>query len=264
MRADVFHEGEIAAQERAGERAVAARHGRMLSDEIMAPVLPFLAQQQLVAVAADDDGRSWASVWLGPPGFVASRDARTLVIAPARDRAAADDPVLASLAPGSSLGVLAVELRTRRRLRINGWVASLTADAITLAVEEVFPNCPKYIQRRDGAEQGGVAPREGGTERGAALDARRQALIARTDTLFVASRHPQRGADASHRGGEPGFVHVLDDHTIRIPDYAGNSMFQTLGNFAVDPHAGVACVDFEQGRILSMTGIVTVSYGDQR
>lgn len=262
MRADVFHPGEIAAQERAGERAIALRHGRMLADEIMAPALPWLAQQRLVAVAAaDDDGRSWASVWLGPPGFVTSRDARTLVIAVERDRAAADDPVVAVLAPGSRLGVLAIELRTRRRLRINGRVASLTDDAIMLAVDEVFPNCTKYIHKRERVEPRGDAPREAGTDRGVALDTRRQALIARTDTLFVASRHPERGADASHRGGESGFVHVLDDHTIRIPDYAGNSMFQTLGNFAVDPHAGVACVDFEQGRILSMTGTASVMHG---
>lgn len=58
----------------------------------------------------------------------------------------------------------------------------------------------------------------------------------------------------SHRGGERGFIHVLDDHTFRIPDYPGNGMFQTLGNLELDPRAGIVAVDFEGGRLLSLTG----------
>ena len=58
------------------------------------------------------------------------------------------------------------------------------------------------------------------------------------DTFFVASAHAERGVDASHRGGLPGFVRVLGDRTLEIPDYPGNSMFNTLGNPAADPRAG--------------------------
>src|SRR5262249_25058473 len=73
-------------------------------------------------------------------------------------------------------------------------------------------------------------------------------------TFFIASTHPQGGADASHRGGEPGFVQVPDAHTLQWPDYVGNNLFQTLGNLSVNPRAGLLFVDFERGRTLQLTG----------
>jgi hypothetical protein len=87
-----------------------------------------------------------------------------------------------------------------------------------------------------------------------ALDSERTSLIRRADTFFVATAHATRGADASHRGGNPGFVKVLDQSTLRIPDYQGNSMFNTLGNLAVHPNAGLVFPDFENRRILQLTG----------
>jgi hypothetical protein len=52
----------------------------------------------------------------------------------------------------------------------------------------------------------------------------------------------------------PGFIEVVDVETLRIPDYVGNSMFNTLGNLVVDPAAGLVVPDFEHGRALQLTG----------
>ncbi|MBI5039672.1 MAG: pyridoxamine 5'-phosphate oxidase family protein, partial [Gammaproteobacteria bacterium] len=92
------------------------------------------------------------------------------------------------------------------------------------------------------------------TRRGSLLTPDQQTWIGQADTLFVASAHPEYGADASHRGGKPGFVEVMSPRCLRIPDYAGNSMFNTLGNFECFPHAGLAFVDFEHGRLLQLSG----------
>ena len=81
-----------------------------------------------------------------------------------------------------------------------------------------------------------------------------QALIRAADTFFVASAHPDRGVDASHRGGNPGFVRVVDDRRIRTPDYPGNCMYNTLGNFVVNAKAGLIFVDFERHRTLQLIG----------
>lgn len=78
--------------------------------------------------------------------------------------------------------------------------------------------------------------------------------MTRADVLFVATAHPTRGADSSHRGGAPGFIEVLDDRTLRIPDYSGNSMFNTLGNLRVNARAGIIVPDSERGRTLQLTG----------
>jgi hypothetical protein len=85
-------------------------------------------------------------------------------------------------------------------------------------------------------------------------------LLERVDTAFVGSVHEARGADVSHRGGAPGFIKVVDATTLRVPDYPGNSMFMTLGNFAVDPRASLAAVDFEHGRVVSFSGHARVHF----
>ncbi len=89
---------------------------------------------------------------------------------------------------------------------------------------------------------------------GDALGDDQRALIQMADTFFVASAHPQRGVDASHRGGPPGFVNLLDERTLRITDYVGNSMFNTLGNFSANPRAGLIFLDFDRSRTLQMIG----------
>jgi predicted pyridoxine 5'-phosphate oxidase superfamily flavin-nucleotide-binding protein len=95
---------------------------------------------------------------------------------------------------------------------------------------------------------------------GVALTASQSALLAEADTLFLASRHPDAGADVSHRGGPPGFVVVAGPNTLRIPDYAGNMMFNTLGNLAVHPEGGLLLVDFESGDTLQLTGRATIDW----
>jgi uncharacterized protein len=91
-----------------------------------------------------------------------------------------------------------------------------------------------------------------------------QRLIRQADTFFIASHHPEGGTDASHRGGHPGFVSVLNDDRLVWPDYAGNTMFQTLGNISVNPHAGLLFIDFERGRTLQLTGRASILWDRKR
>jgi len=250
-----FHDGEIAIQERVGEREIARRHGAAISTRIIPGALPFLAQQRLLAAsAAGDDTHVWTSVWCGEPGFVRSMDGQHVHIARSLMDLSPRDPVLGRLAVGRDLGILAIDLSSRRRLRINGSVDAISAESISVLVRESVPNCPKYIQRRDRHDDSLASTSERSCESGRVVDELRRTLIERADTAFVGSIHPTRGADASHRGGTPGFIKVVDATTLRVPDYRGNSMFMTLGNFAIDPRASLAVIDFEQGRVVSFSG----------
>jgi predicted pyridoxine 5'-phosphate oxidase superfamily flavin-nucleotide-binding protein len=255
MSHDPFHEGEIAVQERAGERDIGRRRHTIISPRIVPGALAFLAQQRLIALSvAGEDAHLWTSVWCGQPGFVRSDDGERVTIRRSLMALAPDDPVLGRLAVGRDTGLLAIELTTRRRLRINGRVERISPGEIVVRVRESVPNCPKYIQRRQPRE---VTTAPGPSRPGAsghAIDDDRRALVERADTAFVGSLHPARGVDASHRGGEPGFIQVLDATTLRVPDYAGNSMFLTLGNFEVDPRASLAVVDFDRARVVSFSG----------
>lgn len=260
--ANGYHAGEIAVQERAGERSIAVRRGGMIGDQLVEGARAFLSRQSVVAVGAEaPDGTVWASLWIGAAGFLrGDEDGERVEVISALDRTLDVDPVRPTVRTGAPLGMLVIDLSTRQRLRINGIVSRADATGIELRVRETFGNCNKYIQRRQRSDDGSrhvVAP----VAHGHALDDERRDIIARTDTAFVASIHPVRGLDVSHRGGQPGFIRVESDGTLRMPDYPGNSMFQTFGNFEVDPRAGLSLIDFERGRVLSLTGNAATAFG---
>lgn len=237
-------------QRRAGVAAEARSLGRGISAAIPPGAGPFLAAQCLAALAGvDDQGRVWASVVMGDPGFITVPDPGTLRLAA---RLAAGDPLRGALAEGAPVGVVVLDPERRRRIRLNGRSAGPMPDAIDVRVEEVFGNCPKYIQAR--APETHASERTGVARHAAELSPAQEDWIRRADTLFIASVHATRGADASHRGGQPGFVHVERPRRLRFPDYPGNNMFQTLGNLTADPRVGLVFVDFETGGTLQLTG----------
>jgi len=128
-------------------------------------------------------------------------------------------------------------------------------------VEEAYPNCPKYIQRRSAIalESAYLPSNQVHDMHGIGVPGDIDAWLERTDTMFVASAHPERGADCSHRGGKPGFMKFVDGE-IRIPDYPGNSMFGTLGNISVNPATGLCLIDFERSLQLHLTGYSTLRF----
>ncbi|MFZ0661456.1 MAG: pyridoxamine 5'-phosphate oxidase family protein [Acidobacteriaceae bacterium] len=91
-----------------------------------------------------------------------------------------------------------------------------------------------------------------------------QKRIAEADTFFIASFHSEIGTDASHRGGNPGFVEVVDKNTLVFPNYWGNTMFNTLGNITENPHAGLLFIDFATGSTLQITGKAYVIWDKAR
>ncbi|HET7293227.1 MAG TPA: pyridoxamine 5'-phosphate oxidase family protein [Vicinamibacteria bacterium] len=245
-----FHPGELELQERAGVAEAALAVGRIIASELPAGIERFLARQRFaVAASVESSGRVWASLLTGPAGFIAPVD-RTLLRLAARP--SAGDPLADALAARPELGVLVLDPRTRQRMRFNGR-GLLSPEGVFLRVEQAYGNCPKYIQRRrpEPDAEGGAA---GPTRVGSVLDARQQEWVARADTFFIASLHPEGGADASHRGGFPGFVRVLARDRLAFDDYPGNGMFNTLGNLVAQPRAGLLFVDFATGGVLQLTG----------
>ncbi len=246
-----FHPGELEMQRRAGVLDRARQVGSVIGSSLPKGVGPFLARQRLaVAGTVDRAGRVWASLLTGPAGFLEAVDSQLLRLA---TRPFPGDPLADNVASRPEIGLLVLDPRTRQRMRFNGR-ALPSGEGLFLLVEQAYGNCSKYIQLRrqepDAEPQG--AP---GTPRvRSTLDAAHAVAIARADTFFIASFHPRRGADASHRGGFPGFVRVLGPDRLAFDDYPGNSMFNTLGNLVAYPSAGLLFVDFANGDVLQVTG----------
>src|SRR5262245_45013075 len=249
MNTRPFHDGELEAQRRTGERARARQNGRAIAGRIVPGALSFIARQPFfLAASLDAVGRPWAWLVAGAPGFVQAPSAVEIRV----QAVALSEEFRAHLAADERIGLLFFEPETRRRLRVNG-NARLAGGDLEIAVVQAFPNCPKYIQRRVLAAKA-PEPAVARSARGTVLTPDLAARIARSDTFFVASRGADGVLDVSHRGGPPGFVSSREDALLHVPDYPGNSMFNTLGNLLRDPRASLLFPDFERGDVLRLTG----------
>ena len=253
-----WHAGELAMQRSAGVADRMAEVGkRAIRDHLIDqhrqfyPLLPFV-----VLGAVDPAGNAWATLRAGHPGFMEAASPDRLTIRVPRDPG---DPADAGMEDGDSLGLLGIELTTRRRNRLNGPVSRNGSGGFDLIVEQSYGNCPQYIQMR--AFRFTRDPTEVSLETTiplGAADDRVRKLIRNADTLFVASyaerENSRRQVDVSHRGGRPGFVRIDPNGVITVPDFAGNRFFNTLGNFRVNPKGGLVFPDWETGGLLQLTG----------
>ena len=197
----------------------------------MRPYLPeqhrafHTAQPFLIAAARDIEGRPWATVLTGPEGFITLPNPRALMI---NGRPPVGDPLEAALGSWADIGLLGIELATRRRNRVNGKIRrDQGSEVLIFDVGQSFGNCPQYITPRRWHRVSNHRPGKPRTFR--KLTATHRDWIRGADTFFIASGHQgdgkaaRFGMDASHRGGEPGFVTVINDSQLVFPDYAGNN-----------------------------------------
>ncbi len=257
-----FHPGEQALQTRVGMRDKVEAMGRkIIRDHMPDQHREFFAGLPFIFTGhTDQQGRPWGSVLSGPGGFIEAPDPHTLVI---RAAPPAGDSLSDYLQVGRPLGFLGLEFHTRRRNRVNGRITAVDNGAITIAVDQSFGNCPKYIQSREldiDPQRSDPAPAGDSEEITVGLgDAERQ-LIGNADTFFIATAWENgaaassEGVDISHRGGRPGFVRVEDDGALLVPDFRGNFMFNTLGNIEQTGRAGYTFTDYASGDMLQLTG----------
>jgi uncharacterized protein len=259
-----FHAGERALQAKVGVEAQMAQIGdRLMRDHLPEQHRTFFSLLPFVVLGSvDGQGQPWASLLAGAPGFLRSPDPTHLSVGALP---LVHDPLMDTLRDGAPVGLLGIQPHTRRRNRLNGTVR-LRDGGFEVEVGQSFGNCPKYIQAREpewwaGAPAGQIA------HEGAELDEASQAIIRAADTFFIATTHPKsgtsderrHGVDVSHRGGAPGFIKI-EGNCLTVPDFAGNQFFNTLGNIAVHPLAGLLFLDFHTGARLYLAAHASVQW----
>ncbi|RUS22356.1 hypothetical protein BC937DRAFT_89611, partial [Endogone sp. FLAS-F59071] len=267
----VFHEGELYMHRRTNKRGPGEYIRRSMPDQHrdFFESLPLLFLGTL-----DAEGQPWTSPVFGLPGFVESPTSKELRF----DAHTVPGDVLAkNLARRDApVGILGIELPTRRRNRMNGKVIDRVEETVSgklgflVEVHQSFGNCPKYIQRRQWKLSRKFTHTPSQTTTSARLTPSDIALIRRADNFYIATasftpsngsnEYNREGIDVSHRGGLPGFVGVADpvDTTqlqrIAWPDYQGNNLYNTLGNIHVNPRTGLLFIDFTTGDLLQVAG----------
>jgi len=256
-----FHSGERAVQERLGVRTKLEEVGRrVIRDYLPEQHRQFFAQLPfLIAGTVDQQSRPWASILVGSPGFLSTPDQYTLKVS---SLPLFGDPLTETLLDGIDIGLLGIELPTRRRNRLNGKVISIASDSFTIQVGQSFGNCPQYIQARsfELTDNTDNFPASKTLSQFESLGDLERQIITSSDTFFIATAfkgnesEKVQGVDVSHRGGKPGFVRIDNNKTLSFPDFAGNLHFNTIGNLLLNPHAGLLFIDFVAGHLLYLTG----------
>lgn len=234
--AQPFHEGELRAQALAGGGPA----GTGIRDWMPDQHRTFFAQLPFLFASINDAG-GWplATVLYGEQGFATSPTPTSLAIAALP---AEGDPARPAFQAGAHIGLLGIELPTRRRNRANGTITVMDGKGFSVHVAESFGNCPKYITVRTPQPRARAASAAQSIQ---SLQGRAAQLVASSDTFFVATN-----GDVSHRGGAV----LLEGDTITIPDYPGNRYFNTLGNLVLEPRCSLLFIDFASGDILQLQG----------
>lgn len=254
----MYHEGEREAQRRAGTADLAEDMAPNVQAAFTPGIGRFLSERTYAFLAAEDhDGSPWVTLVEAERGLLSCIAERHLEMRPAPR---ADDPVLRALLSPGRVALLAIDLATRRRLRVNGHSEPNGDDTLHVTPSEVFGNCPKYIARRRVVGWRTILPRS--REIASLTDV--ASAIRAADCMAIATSHPARGLDASHRGGFPGFLRLQEDGALEWDDHTGNGMFQSNGNLLVDPRTALAIPLFDSGDLLLLTGRATIAWGPAR
>ncbi|BFT75005.1 pyridoxamine 5'-phosphate oxidase family protein [Paenibacillus sp. P36] len=256
---DVFHQGELSVQNLAGEGAVAAQNSKMISSHFSNGIVKFLRTQQFAVLSSTDrKGKVWVTFLTGQPGFAEVQDEQRLAI---RAELLEADPLAEEPDKEKQIGLLIIDTNRRIRLRING-TAKMDKEFMVTA-QQMYGNCPKYIQKRSFRPEKDPSRLLKSSQRNKELSQQQQDWIAHADTFYIGSMNDKGEMDASHRGGNPGFIHVQDAKTILFPDYFGNSMFNTLGNIYSNPLSGLLFINYEYGHSLHLTGSAEIIWDEE-
>jgi len=261
----VFHEGEIAMQTRVGMAEKIGEIGKIaIKDFMIQQHRDFFSIIPMIFIgAADKQHDVWASVLFGEPGFIHSPDDSQLLI---NQQLQALDPLAGQLSLGDDIGLMGIELETRRRNRVNMTLIENTEQQLAFKVKQSFGSCPKYIQRRERIKVEHSEPPA--SIEFDAFNAELKTFFSRAESFFIASQYldgdkeSNNGVDVSHRGGMPGFIKFNDAGDMLIADFAGNNLYNTLGNIIKDPKVGLLFIDYENSHLVTLTGEAQVIWAE--
>ena len=126
--------------------------------------------------------------------------------------------------------------------------------------DSIYHDGMRHLQ--DARETRPIADRLGQVTVRSAFTNEDRAFIERSAMFFIATADAEGRPDCSYKGGLPGFVRVLDERTLAIPDYDGNGMYRTWGNVLVNPRVGLLFLDFENPKRIRVNGTAQLREDD--
>ncbi len=257
---EVFHQGQLAVQKITGEQEIAKMRIPMISSSLHPRSTAFIEHQVLAFLGSEDsNGALWLSLIVGEQGFITVPSLQEIKINLSKIRSNKEDIFFTNIKTNPTVGLLFHEAARRARYRAWGKVNEIEG-YLSFDIKMGYPSCPKHIQREviEVSEKStDLSPQY---ENGTILGESEKAWILSSHTFFISTQTKKGDIESSHRGGNPGFIDILDNGLIRVPDYLGNSMFSTLGNIYENPKAALLFIDYDKGETLQLSGIAELQF----
>lgn len=257
---EVFHEGQLAVQRITGEEEIAKMRIPMISSMLHPRSIAFIEHQVLAFLGTEDaTGALWLSLLVGERGFISVPSLQEIKMNLAQIKSSKEDIFFQNIKTKSTVGILFHEAARRARYRAWGNVQE-TEGHLSFDIKMGYPSCPKHIQREQievSEKPVDLSPQH---VNGTTLGEEEKAWILGSHTFFITTQTKKGDIESSHRGGDPGFIEILENGSIRVPDYLGNSMFSTLGNIYENPKAALLFIDYTKGETLQLSGIAELQF----
>lgn len=257
---EFYQEGQLALQKITGEEEIAQGRLAMIQPSIHERSIPFIEKQIFAFLGSEDaDGNIWLSLLIGERGFISVPNLQEVNIDLSKVVTSKDDIFFTNIKTNPTVGMLFHQ--AAKRARYKAWSkASVQENQLSFDIKMGYKSCPKHIQKERielPEESQALTPE---FIKGNKLGQSEKDWITNAHTFFVSSQTKQGDIDSAHRGGDPGFIEILDDGQLRIPDYFGNSIYSTLGNIYVNPKAALLFVDYEKGEALQLSGTAALQF----
>lgn len=250
----VYHDGEKYIQEQMGVTAKANSLSSMIHNDIPIAAAQFLATLDFCVITFSINNKELHnSIVFGFESFIKILNTKEMLI----------DLENKSFIPKDiyenekiSIGFIGLDFENRMRIRING-TGKIEDNKLHLYINEVYSNCPKYINDRETIGKLDFL-NDSNLTKYTTLENDCKKILSHADTFFLSSIHENNGADISHKGGEKGFLRVISPKILEFEDFQGNNMYNTLGNIHINPNVSIILIDFTSNDILHITGIATI------
>lgn len=260
IMSNIFHSGQLAVQRITGEEKIAEMRIPMLKTSLHPRSLPFIEHQVVAFPGSEDsDGNIWLSLLVGERGFITTPSLQEIQFDLSKIKSNRNDIFFKNIKNNPTVGLLFFEAARRARYRAWG-TARQEGDQLSFDIRMGYPSCPKHIQVETIELSDQPTTLDTKYDNGTTLGPLEKKWILGAHTFYVGTQTKKGDIEASHRGGDPGFIEILDNGLIRVPDYLGNSMYSTLGNIYENPKAALLFVDYKKGETLQLTGVAELQF----
>ena len=257
---DYYQEGQFALQRITGEEEIAQDRLAMVQPSIHERSIPFIEKQIFAFLGSEDaNGSLWLSLLIGEKGFISVPSLQEVKLDLDKVVTNREDIVFTNIKTKPTVGLLFHQAAKRARYKAWG-IASEKDNQLSFDIKMGYKSCPKHIQKERIAlpeESKALVP---SFTKGNDLGSSEKDWIIKSHTFFVTTQSKKGAVESAHRGGNPGFIEIMDDGRLRIPDYFGNSIYSTLGNIYNNPKAALLFIDYDNGETLQLSGSAVIQF----